>query len=95
MQRRSHTKHSLRVSAVDLQLAVRTTDATLFCFVPLTSLAHIFKRKDRLANLRDTDCAISAVGHFALLGFFVIKVIFFLFSANESWRLGLWLCVCL
>lgn len=32
-QRRSHTKHSLRVSAVDLQLAVRTTDATL-CFAP-------------------------------------------------------------
>lgn len=30
VQRRSHTKHSLRVSAVDLQLAVRTTDATLY-----------------------------------------------------------------
>lgn len=28
-QRSSHTEHSLRVRAVDLQLAVRTTDATL------------------------------------------------------------------
>lgn len=33
----SHTDRSLRVSAVDLQLAVRTTDASLFSRTPFLS----------------------------------------------------------
>lgn len=77
VQRRSHTRHSLRVSAVDLQLAVRTTDAApcrRACVRACRSLGPHFEPTDR-DGLRPFP-------------FFSLNKVFFLFSGGRKLEAG-------